>query len=255
LHSPRDKRRSVAVNAACAAATRCPPQESSLMYVLYIANKNYSSWSLRPWLLMRQLGIGFEERLVPFGQGNFKSFSPSGKVPCLVDEKLAIWDSLAICEYLAERHDGVWPADEAARAWARCAAAEMHSGFQELRSRCTMNLGIRVRIENVPPVLARDIARIDDLWQEGLKSFGGPFLAGAAFNAVDAFFAPVAFRFLIYGVSLSAPSSSYADRLCALEPMRAWYEAALLEPWREPRHEDEARNAGEWTQDLRRAKA
>src|SRR5690349_9794152 len=117
------------------------------MYTLYIANKNYSSWSLRPWLLMRQLGIPFEERLVPFGHGagGFRTFSPTGKVPCLVDGDTVVWDSLSIVEYLADRHPGVWPAEPKARAWARSAAAEMHSGFAALRERCTMNLGIRVR--------------------------------------------------------------------------------------------------------------
>lgn len=221
------------------------------MYVLYIANKNYSSWSLRPWLLMRQLGIGFEERLVPFGQGDFRSFSPSGKVPCLVDEGRVVWDSLAICEYLAERHSGGWPTDEAARAWARCAAAEMHSGFQELRSRCPMNLGIRVQIDHVPSMLARDIARVEELWQEGLRAFGGRFLVGDVFTTVDAFFAPVAYRFLSYGISLSEPSAGYAERLRALEPMHDWYAAALAEPWRESAYEEAARSAGRWIEDLR----
>ncbi len=221
------------------------------MYVLYIANKNYSSWSLRPWLLMRQLGIDFAERLVPFGQGDFRSFSPSGKVPCLVDGDRTIWDSLAITEYLAERHKGAWPKDEGARAWARCAAAEMHSGFQELRTRCNMNLGNRVQVDAVPPPLASDIARIEELWQEGLSTFGGPYLAGEAFTAADAFFAPVAFRFLIYGIRLSAASSNYAERLRGLEPMRAWYEAALAEPWRRPDYEEQSRQAGRFIRDLR----
>lgn len=225
------------------------------MYVLYIANKTYSSWSLRPWLLMRQLGIGFEEKLVPFGQGSFKSFSPSGKVPCLIDDGRTVWDSLAISEYLAERHDGVWPSDRAARAWARCAAAEMHSGFLELRTRCNMNLGIRIQVDEVPPPLAADIARIEELWQEGLATFGGPFLAGEAFTAVDAFFAPVAYRFLIYGIRLSPASSDYAERLRGLEPMQAWYEAALAEPWRRPEYEELSRQAGRFIEDLREVKA
>lgn len=225
------------------------------MYVLYIANKAYSSWSLRPWLLMRQLGIGFEEKLVPFGQGSFKSFSPSGKVPCLSDDGRTVWDSLAISEYLAERHDGVWPMDQGARAWARCAAAEMHSGFQELRTRCNMNLGVRIQVDEVPPPLAADIARIEELWQEGLATFAGPFLAGEAFGAVDAFFAPVAYRFLIYGIRLSEASSGYAERLRGLEPMQAWYEAALAEPWRRPDYEEQSRQAGRFIEDLREVKA
>ena len=206
------------------------------MYELYIANKNYSSWSLRPWVLLRERDIAFAERLVPFDGGvganwtAFRVFSPSGKVPCLRDGDTVVWDSLAIAEYLAERHAGVWPSDPQARAWARCAAAEMHSGFTALR---------------------RDMARIEELWSEGLARFGGPFLAGREFTAVDAFFAPVAFRVQGYGLQLGATSMAYARRLLDLPAMREWYEAALVEPWRDPEHEDEARQAGTWLQDLR----
>lgn len=105
------------------------------MYDLYIANKNYSSWSLRPWVLMRTLGIAFDEKLVPFGEGvSFSTFSPTGKVPCLVDEGVTVWESLSIAEYLAERHQGVWASDKQARAWSRSAASEMHAGFFSLRT-------------------------------------------------------------------------------------------------------------------------
>jgi glutathione S-transferase len=221
------------------------------MVELFIANKNYSSWSLRPWVLMRELGIPFQERLVPFGQGSFRSFSPSGKVPCLNDQGTVVWDSLAITEYLAERHDGVWPADAKARAWARCAAAEMHSGFGALRERCTMNCGIRVRLHELPPALERDIARLGELWNEGLARFGGPFLAGEAFTAVDAFFAPVAFRVQTYGLKLDGAAAAYASRLLALPAMQRWQADALQEPWREPAHDDEARRAGTLLEDLR----
>jgi glutathione S-transferase len=230
------------------------------MNTLYIANKNYSSWSLRPWVLMRERKIPFEERLMPFGAGPpgsnrhaFRQFSPSGLVPCLVDGDTVVWESLAIAEYLAERHDGVWPADPAARAWARSAAAEMHAGFAALRDRCTMNVGIRVRLNDIPPALAQDIARIGELWNQGFDRFGGPFLAGKAFTAVDAFFAPVAFRVQTYGVALDGPAALYAQRLLALPSLRDWEAAALQEPWREPGHEDEARRAGAWIED-RRAK-
>jgi glutathione S-transferase len=230
------------------------------MYTLYIANKNYSSWSLRPWVLMRERAIPFEERLTPFAAGApgtnwqaFREFSPSGLVPCLVDGDMVVWESLAIVEYLAERHDGVWPADSAARAWARSAAAEMHAGFAALRDRCTMNVGVRVRLAELPPALAQDIARIGELWNQGLARFGGPFLAGNAFTAVDAFFAPVAFRVQTYGVALDGPAALYAQRLLALPSLRDWEAAALQEPWREPGHEDEARRAGAWIED-RRAK-
>jgi glutathione S-transferase len=224
------------------------------VYVLFIANKNYSSWSLRPWVLMRELGLPFEERLIRLqgaGDTAFRSFSPSGKVPCLHDGETVVWDSMGITEYLAERHAGVWPAEGRARAWARCAAAEMHSGFGTLREICTMNCGLRVRLHEVPDALARDLARIDALWGEGLDRFGGPFLAGPAFTAVDAFFAPVAFRVQTYGLSLSARSLQYAERLRALPSMRAWYEAGLAEPFREEGHEADARRAGVWLEDLR----
>jgi glutathione S-transferase len=226
------------------------------MLTLHIANKNYSSWSLRPWVLMRELGISFEERIHPFGQGAaFTSFSPSGKVPCLVDGDTVVWDSLAITEYVAERHAGVWPADPKARAFARCAAAEMHSGFQALRSVCGMTCGQRVRLREVPAALASDLARLDALWGEGLGRFGGPFLAGAAFTAADAFFSPVAFRFQTYSPPATARARAYAERLLALPSMQAWYEAALQEPWRDEPHEEETRSVGTILEDLRRTGA
>ncbi|MBV8635958.1 MAG: glutathione S-transferase family protein [Burkholderiaceae bacterium] len=222
---------------------------------LYIANKNYSSWSLRPWLLMRELGIAFEERLEPFSDGSshdsFKRFAPHAKVPCLHDGSEIVWDSLAIVEYLAERHAGVWPAEASARTWARCASAEMHSGFSALRERCTMNCGIRVQLEEIPQALQNDLARIDELWNEGLARFGGPFLAGSRFCAVDAMFAPVAARLQTYGLNLSTAAEAYAQRLRELPAMREWYEAALKETWREPGHEAEAKAAGKWLADLR----
>jgi len=225
------------------------------MYTLYIANKNYSSWSLRPWVLLRARAIAFTEHLVPFaGSSNrelFRRFAPNGKVPCLVDAGLTVWDSLAIVEYLAERHAGIWPADPQARSWARCAAAEMHSGFGALRERCTMNCGIRVRLDVMAAELRQDIARIEELWNEGIGRFGGPFLAGSSFTAADAFFAPVAFRVQTYGLALGETAAQYAQHLLALEAMRTWYGEALREPWREPAHEAEARRAGTWQEDRR----
>lgn len=226
------------------------------MYALYIANKNYSSWSLRPWLLLTELKLPFQEHLQVFDEvaGNydaFRKFSPTGKVPCLVDGATTVWDSLAITEYLAERHPGVWPADPTARAWARCAAAEMHSGFSVLRNTCGMNCGIRVRLHHQSPELKKDLARIDELWNEGLERFGGPFLAGPQFSAVDAFFGPVAFRIQTYGLSLSPRAQAYAQRLLALPGMKAWYNAALAETWRERGHEEETLAAGTLLEDLR----
>jgi len=226
------------------------------MYELYIANKNYSSWSLRAWVLMRELGIAFNEHLLIFGQASsweaFGKISPSGKVPCLVAGDVAVWDSLAIAEYLAERHTGVWPADARARAWARSAAAEMHSGFSELRHFCTMSCGVRVRLNTVGAGLARDFARLGALWNDGLQRFGGPFLAGSDFSAVDAFYAPVAFRVQTYGLTLDAASAAYTARLLALDPMRAWYASALLETWRDEPHEVGLMHVGRVVEDLRR---
>ena len=223
------------------------------MRTLHIANKNYSSWSLRPWLLMRELGIDFEERLHPFGTGEkFSRFSPSGKVPCLHDGELVVWDSLAIVEALAESHAGVWPSDRVARAWARSAAAEMHSGFAALRQYCSMSCGVRIRLHAYPDAVAHELVRIDVLWSEGLARFGGPFLAGASFTAVDAFFAPVVFRVQSYGLGLSNPTAAYVARMLALPGMQQWYAEALAEPWRDEMHELELREVGELLVDHRK---
>ncbi|KKB10807.1 glutathione S-transferase [Devosia geojensis] len=225
------------------------------MLTLHIANKNYSSWSLRPWVLMKTLGIPFEEKLHPFAPDTnyeaFRAFSPTGKVPCLIDGGTTVWESLAIVEYLAESHPQVWPADRQARAFARSVSAEMHGGFSSLRNICTMNCGLRVELKDVPPALASDIARIDEIWSEGLARFGGPFLAGDSFTAADAFFAPVAFRVQTYGLQLSPAAAAYGERLRALPAMVEWYEAGIAETWREPGHEAEAQAAGTITADLR----
>jgi glutathione S-transferase len=225
------------------------------MYDLYIANKNYSSWSLRPWVLMRELKIAFAERLIPFGRAaqwdEFRKISPSGKVPCLVDGPTVVWDSLAIAEYLAERHAGVWPADSNARAWARSASAEMHSGFAELRNCCSMSCGVRIRLKDYPAALERDVARFDGLWRDGLRRFGGPFLAGKSFAAVDAFFAPVVFRIQTYAIALDPAAAGYAQRMLGLQSMRDWYADALKETFRDALHEDEMVHMGTILEDLR----
>lgn len=225
------------------------------MYRLFIANRNYSSWSLRPWVLLRALDIPFDEELVPFREGSnweaFRRFSPNGRVPCLHEGERAVWDSLAIAEYLAERHHGVWPHDPEARAWARCVTSEMHSGFSALRNHCSMSCGQRVRLHDIGESLAADIRRIDEIWSDGPQRFGGPWLAGASFGAADAFYAPVAFRVQTYDLPLSAPARQYAGRLLELPAMRDWYEAALQEPWRDQAHEREIRQAGEVTADYR----
>jgi glutathione S-transferase len=225
------------------------------MYRLFIANKNYSSWSLRPWVLMRERKIAFEEQLTPFaGTCNwdrFRKFSPNGRVPCLLDGDTVVWDSLAIAEYLAERHPGVWPGDTKARAWARCAAAEMHSGFAVLRTVCTTSCGMRVQLREYPAALLKDIARIDELWNEGLQRHGGPFLAGKEFSAADAFFAPVAFRIQTYSLNVSALAQTYVALLLGLPSMRDWYQAALGEPFCDTAHDAEIAASGTITADLR----
>lgn len=225
------------------------------MYTLHIGNKNYSSWSLRPWALMKAHGIAFTEVLHRFGRdsagGAFRAFSPNAKVPCLVDDGLAVWDSLAIAEYLAERHPGIWPLAHEARAFARCAAAEMHSGFTALRSQHGMNVGVRVRVAQRSPALLADIARVTELWNEGLARFGGAFLVGDTFSAADAFFAPVAFRFQTYGVTVDGAAEGYLQRLLAHPALRAWEAQALAEDFRDPEHDAELATIGEVTADLR----
>jgi glutathione S-transferase len=229
------------------------------MYTLYIANKNYSSWSLRPWALMRELNITFDEQLAPFGSDSnweaFKAFNPAGKVPCLHDvdgkDDSVVWDSMGIIEYLAERHEGVWPADGKARTWARCAAAEMHSGFGALRQNCPMHVAFRIQMQDTSAAFKHDIARLNELWNEGLDKFGGPFLAGAKFTAIDAFFAPVVFRAQSYGLALNEKSAAYAKHLLQTTAMQQWQAEALQESWREPGHEAMALAAGTLLADLR----
>lgn len=225
------------------------------MLILYIANKNYSSWSLRPWVLMRALEIPFEERLMPFQPGSnwvaFRSFSPSGTVPALLSGQDTVWDSLAIVEFLAEQYKSVWPADPSARTWARCAAAEMHSGYAALRDVCSMSCGVRIKLREMNPALRKNIARIDELWCEGLDRFGGPFLGGEKFTAVDAFFAPVVFRLQTYGLTLSGEAQAYAQRMLAFPAMRSWYEQALQEVWRDVPHDEACFEFGEVVEDFR----
>ena len=210
---------------------------------LYIGNKNYSSWSMRPWVLMTQAGIPFDEvmlRFDAFSPGSkFKSeverINPAGRVPVLVDDGLAVWDTLAIAEYLAERFPGhqLWPADVRARARARSVCAEMHSGFGALRSHFGMNIeaalpevGARVLAEQ--PELRDNVARIVAMWSELLAEHGGPMLFGA-FGIADAFFAPVVMRFRTYAVPVPPPIAAYMERVIALPGVAAWIADALAE--------------------------
>jgi len=227
------------------------------MYRLITGNRNYSSWSLRPWVLMKALDIPFEDAFVSFAKpdnhDDFRAFSPTGKVPLLIDGERRVWDSLAIALYLADRHDGVLPTDPDARAWVQCVSAEMHSGFTALRNECTMNVGTRVRRGPDSPSLARDIARIAEIFEEGLTRFGGPFLAGRDFSVADAFFAPVVFRIRTYAIEVGPLGTAWVERMLALPAMREWEELALAEPWREAGHEAELAAAGTITADYRQA--
>ena len=224
------------------------------MYQLITANRNYSSWSLRPWLLMTALDIAFEDRIEPFTKpqnyDDFRSFSPTGQVPVLIDGERVIWDSLGIALYLADRHDDVWPIDPAARAWAQSAACEMHSGFSALRHDCTMNVGVRVTPKRMSAALTANVARIGELFEQGLAQFGGPWLAGKDFGAVDAFFAPVAFRIRTYGLDVGA-GQTWVDAMLAHPAMLEWERQALAESWREESHEAELAAAGVITADYR----
>lgn len=228
------------------------------MYTLHIANKNYSSWSLRPWILLRQLDIAFDERLHTFQadiqaqREHFLTFSPSAKVPLLQDGQISVWDSLAIIEYIAEQHAGVWPADRVARAWARAASCEMHSGFMHLRERCTMNCAVRARPTTIPAGLQQDIDRLNALFNQGLSLFGGPFLGGAAFSAVDAMYAPVVFRIQSYGLPMQGAAGDYVAHMLALPAMRQWYAQALQEPDRDEAHEQEVERYSDIIGDERR---
>lgn len=229
------------------------------MYRLITANRNYSSWSLRPWVLMTTLGIPFEDEFVTFaGLDNydeFRRFSPNGMVPLLVDGERTVWDSLAIALYLGDRHEGVWPKEEEPKAWAQCVAAEMHGGFSALRGDCTMNVGVRVKRNPDRPQLKRDIARIAEIFEQGIERFGGSFLAGETFTAADAFFAPVVFRIRSYSLPLGPKGAAWVDRMLDLPAMREWERQALAEPYREQGHEAELAAAGSILQDFRASAA
>lgn len=204
-------------------------------YTLVIGNKAYSSWSMRPWLLMKQKDIPFEEVRIPlFTEGAKQQLlhhSGAAKVPVLRHGSLTVWDSLAICEYLAERHPdrGLWPQDVAARAHARSTSAEMHSGFGDLRNHMPMNVRRRIAKSRTPAVDA-DIARIQAIWKECRERFGqgGPYLYGQ-FCIADTMYAPVVTRFQTYGVETTGPAGDYARAILQTPALRAWIEAAHAE--------------------------
>ena len=198
-----------------------------MAYTLFIGNKNYSSWSLRPWLVLRQGGIPFQEELVSLQDDPGKAARlgrlPAGRVPVLADGEVLVWDSLAISEYLAERHPGLWPADPVARAWARSITAEMHSGFNALRAQMSMDVRARRPQRRRSRELLQDIARVERIWTDTRSRFGarGELLFGT-FTIADAFYAPVAFRFQTYGVLPGGVAGEYLRALLALPAMREW---------------------------------
>ena len=212
---------------------------------LYVGNKNYSSWSLRGWLVTKLSGEPFEEINVPLddlvaNRANY-AFLPSGLVPCLYDGDIVVWDSLAIAQHLAERHPPMWPDDPRARAWARSISAEMHSGFATLRNEMTMCIRERVDVRPWSTGLAANIERVSRIWEESRRRFGagGAFLCGR-YSIADCFYAPVAFRFQTYRVELTGAAGAYLAALLAHPDVREWERAALAETTiveaDEPRH-------------------
>lgn len=215
------------------------------MFKLYIGNKNYSSWSMRPWVLLKQAGIPFEEVMVRFDsfdedtgstfKNTVKAVTPTGKVPVLVDGALLVWDTLAIAEYLAEQFPdkALWPRDKAARARARSVCAEMHAGFTALRGNCPMN--IEAALADTGALIWRDkvavrteVARLVDMWRSLLSQYGGPLLFGD-FSIADAYFAPVCMRLKTYALPLPTDMAEYVGRVCALPGVQAWINEALAE--------------------------
>ncbi|MGF6769836.1 glutathione S-transferase [Paraburkholderia sp. GAS199] len=204
---------------------------------LLIGDKNYSSWSMRPWLLLKHFGIPFDEVLIHLNEPGMKAailaYAPagSGKVPCLLDDDgSATWDSLAIAETLAERfpQHALWPRDAAARRHARCVSAEMHSGFGELRGNMWMNIRASFPGKNATAGVLADIARIEAIWRQCLDAYGGPFLFGE-FGIADAMYAPVAMRFNTWRPALSEVSAAYVERVTAQPAVKAWIDAARQE--------------------------
>lgn len=217
-----------------------------MTYTLYITNKRYSSWSMRPWVLLKALDIPFDEKLVyaeaKERQTIFYKFCPTGLVPCLYDAEQShtVWESLALCEYIAEEHPQVWPTDRVARAFARSAAAEMHAGFDAIRNECGMNVGLRIDIGTPSAALQKNLDRFTELFNDGISKFGGPWLAGKEFTAADAFFAPIACRLNTYGLHLDGEAQKYIDRLWEHPAVQLWVKQGRAETQREPFHEKDA---------------
>jgi glutathione S-transferase len=214
------------------------------MLTLVIGNQKYSSWSLRPWLLFKMVGIPFKEVKVMLRRGDtqakIKKYSPAGRVPCLVDGKTKVWDSLSIAEYAAELYPAkeLWPKDKAMRAHARSVCAEMHSSFMDMRTKMNMNCLGHFPGKGMTPEVRNDIDRICELWNDCRGKYGkkGPFLFGK-FTIVDAFYAPVVFRFNTYEPAVDAVSKAYMKTILALKPMKEWLAAARQETETIPSYE------------------
>jgi glutathione S-transferase len=212
---------------------------------LIIGNKNYSSWSLRPWIGLKATGIAFDEEVIPLyvegSKEKILAHSPAGKVPVLIDGATHVWESLAILEYAAEKfpNAGLWPSDAAARAHARAISSEMHAGFAALRSQCGMNMWRPPAGRDLTEDAKADIARIQTIWTDARARFGaaGPFLFGR-FSAADAMYAPVVSRFETYAIEVSAPVKAYMQAMIALPAWQEWRRAALRETWVIAKFED-----------------
>jgi glutathione S-transferase len=201
------------------------------MFELWIANKQYSSWSLRPWLLLKVLNIPFDENLCEFdpsgdSYNKFKKISPSGKLPCLIYDDTTVWDSLAIIEHIGDIYPDIWPKNRAAKLWSKSAIAEMHSGFMALRSHCPMDCKTVANDFPLNVHVIKDISRISEVWEYGLSVFGGPWLAGKCFSPVDAYFAPVALRAKCYNLPFPSVCDAWIERVLSLPEMREWISQA-----------------------------
>jgi glutathione S-transferase len=211
---------------------------------LFIGNKNYSSWSMRPWIAMKVAGIAFDEELISLNAKDFKArvgkVSGTGKVPALIDGDIHVWESLAILDHVAETHPQarLWPTEPRARAHARSVAAEMHAGFMALRRHCPMNMWRPSKVRDLTPEAAADVRRIEAIWTDCRTRFGagGPFLFGT-FGAADAMYAPVVSRFPTYAIEVGATARSYMQAVSALPAWKEWRTAALKETWVLPNNE------------------
>lgn len=211
---------------------------------LILGNKNYSSWSLRPWIAMRHAGIAFDEEVIPLYEPGSRErvlhYSPAGKVPILIDGDTAIWESLAILEHIAEKFPkaGLWPTDEKARAHGRSISAEMHAGFGALRRHCPMNMRRRRRKLGLTPEVAEDVRRIEVIWTDSRERFGagGPFLLGS-FSIADAMYAPVVSRFFSYDIGVGAAAEAYMAAMMELPAWQDWETVGVRESWMMPGNE------------------